>query len=222
MTYKLHNGDCIELMKGLPDKSIDLVLTDIPYNEANRTSNGLRNLDKSIADIETFDLERFLSEITRVCKGSYYIFCGFQQLSQIDGYFRRNKISRRCIVWEKTNPSPMNAKSIWLSGIELCVYGKHPKATFNSFYRNTVLKYPSGRSKIHPTEKPIKLLSELISVSSNEGDTILDPCMGSGSTIEACLRLNRNVIGYELDKEYYAVAKNRIENYNKSNLLSEE
>lgn len=204
------HGDCIRWMKELEDKSIDMVLTDIPYNEANRQSNGLRNLDKSNADILTFDLQEFLVECDRVCKGSFYIFCGFQQLSEIDRYFRQNKISRRCIVWEKTNPSPMNSKYIWLSGIELCVYGKKPKATFNDKYRNTVLKYPVGRSKIHPTEKPLKLFEELISISSNEGDVVLDACIGSGTTAVAAINLNRKFIGIEQDWDYCLMANGRI------------
>jgi site-specific DNA-methyltransferase (adenine-specific) len=208
---RIYQIDCVEGMKLLPDNSVDLILTDIPYNEANRKSNGLRNLDKEQADILTFDLQAFLEQCKRVCKGSFYIFCGFQQLSVIDTYFRENKISRRCIVWEKTNPSPMNAKTIWLSGIEVCVYGKKPKATFNSFYRNTVLKYPSGRSKQHPTEKPLKLFEELLKISTNEGDVVLDTCIGSGTTAVAALKNNRRFIGFETESQYIEIANQRIE-----------
>lgn len=208
---RIYQMDCLEGIKLIPDKSIDLILTDIPYNEANRDSNGLRNLDKENADVLTFDLDKFLKECDRVCKGSFYIFCGFQQLSEIDKYFREHKISRRCIVWEKTNPSPMNAKTIWLSGIEVCVYGKKPKAPFNSFYRNTVLKYPSGRSKQHPTEKPLKLFEELLQISSNEGDVILDPCMGSGTTAVASVKNKRNFIGFEIDSHYTQIANMRLD-----------
>ena len=77
---KIYLGDCLELMKEIPDKSIDMILTDIPYNEANRKSNGLRNLDKDKADICEFSLSTFLLESNRICKGSFYIFCGFQQI----------------------------------------------------------------------------------------------------------------------------------------------
>ena len=103
-------GDCLEVMKELPDKSVDMILTDILYGSVNQKSNGLRCLDKGNADIETFVLGDFLRECDRVCKGSFYIFCGYPQFSEIDIYFRQHDISRRCIVWEKTNPSPMNAK----------------------------------------------------------------------------------------------------------------
>ena len=89
---KIYLGDCLELMKEIPDKSIDMILTDIPYNEANRKSNGLRNLDKDKADICEFSLSTFLLESNRICKGSFYIFCGFQQLSEIDSFFRNNGV----------------------------------------------------------------------------------------------------------------------------------
>jgi len=204
-------GDCLEVMRELPDKSVDMILTDIPYAEANRESNGLRCLDKQEADVQTFVLSDFLQECNRVCKGSFYVFCGFQQLSEIDGYFRQHDISRRCIVWEKTNPSPMNAKTIWLSGIEVCVYGKKSGATFNGFYKNTVLRYPSGSSKVHPTEKPLRMFEDLISISSNAGDIILDPCLGSGTTAIAAHNTGRFFIGIEKEPKYVEIARKRLE-----------
>jgi site-specific DNA-methyltransferase (adenine-specific) len=212
-TGMLLKGDCLEWMAKFPNKSVDMILTDIPYSEANRSSNGLRNLDKGNADISTFELDKFLIECERLCKQSYYIFCGFQQLSTIDTFFRQHGISRRCIVWEKTNPSPMNAKVIWLSGIELCVYGKHKNAPFNSFYRNTVLKYPSGRSKIHPTQKPVILFEELIDISSNENQIILDPCAGVCTTAIAAKNKNRKWICIEKQEEYCEISKKRLLEY---------
>jgi len=125
---KLLHGDCLDLMKDIPDKSIDMVLTDIPYGEVNRKSNGLRNLDKGKADLINFDLNKLLSELKRVTRGSIYIFCGSGQISEIDKNFRETKgMTRRLIIWEKTNPMPLNAKRVWLSGIEQCVFGRFPK-----------------------------------------------------------------------------------------------
>lgn len=210
----LRLGDCLEILPSIEANSIDLVLTDIPYNEANRESNGLRLLDKGIADDSPIDIEAFLKEATRVCRGSFYVFCGFQQVSLIDSFFRRQGISERCLVWEKTNPSPMNGESIWLSGIELCVYGKKARATFNGHCVNSVIRCPAGSSKIHPTEKPLPLFEKLMLMSSDEGDTVLDPFMGSGTTAIACmgngLSKGRRFIGIEKDPEYFAVAEKRI------------
>jgi DNA modification methylase len=207
LEYKI--GDCLELMKDIPDKSIDLVLTDVPYNEVNRSSNGLRNLNKGVADSSIFDMDELFDELIRVCKGSFYIFCGFQQFSYIDGLMRKHDISTRCIIWKKTNPSPMNCKHIWVSGVELCVFGKKKKATYNYGYQNTVLEYPCGSSKLHPTQKPVELFKELILKSTHEGDLILDPFLGSGTTLLACKQLNRNCIGFEKQPEYEPIIRKR-------------
>lgn len=207
----LYNNDCMEVMKCTPPQSFTCTVTDIPYGEVNRKSNGLRNLDKKDADIETFNLEDFVNEVCRVTKGSAYIFCGTEQVSLIRKIMVKNGMSTRLCIWEKTNPSPMNGKVIWLSGIECCVYGKFSGATFNEHCKNTVFRFPTVRSKIHPTQKPVKLLEYLINTSTNEGDTVFDPCMGSGSTGEACKNLNRNFVGVELNREYFEKAKERIE-----------
>ena len=206
----LYCGDCLEIMKELPKESVDLVLTDIPYGEVNRKSNGLRNLDKKDADKLSFAVRDFLDILIRKVTGSVYIWCGTLQAGIIRKYLIDKGFSTRIGVWEKTNPSPMNGQYIWLSGIEWCVYGKLPKATFNEFCKNTVWRFPSGRSKIHPTQKPITLFSYLITVSSNENDLILDPFIGSGTTAVACEQLNRRWIGIEINPEYCEITKQRI------------
>lgn len=206
----IQNCDCLEFMKTLPDKCIDLVLTDIPYDMVNRESSGLRNLDKKDADIMNIPLNILLKEIMRICKGSIYIFCGFGQISEIATTFKNNEINPRLIIWEKTNPSPMNGEVTWLSGVEPCVYAKFPKAVFNGHCRNTVLRFPSGKSTDHPTEKNISLFSDLISTSSNENDIVFDPFLGSGTTALACKNLKRNYIGCEISKEYCDIAQKRL------------
>src|SRR3989304_309534 len=127
----IYHGNCISLMQKIDDKSIDMTLTDIPYDVINRKSNGLRNLDKGNADILNISLEAIVKNLIRVTKGSIYIFCATEQLSEIRKIMVENKLSTRLIIWNKTNPSPMNGKHIWLSSVECCVYGKFPKATFN-------------------------------------------------------------------------------------------
>lgn len=208
----LRQGDCIKIMKDLPPQSIDLCVTDIPYGEVNRNSNGLRNLDKLNADIVTFNLNSFLSELNRIIKGSIYIFCGTEQVSEIRKTLIEYNFSTRLIIWEKTNPSPMNGQYIWLSGVECCVYGKRKGATFNGHCNNTVLRYPCGRNKLHPTQKPLNLIQQLIEISSNKNDIVIDPCMGSGTTGVVCKQLNRNFIGIEINEKYYNIAKDRIIN----------
>ena len=208
----LRNGDCLALMKDIPGESVDFVLTDIPYDAVNRQSNGLRNLDKGKADIITFDLELFLQEVLRVCKNSICIFCGKEQFSKIYEFFASQKGTVRPIIWEKSNPSPMNGQYIYLSGVEMAVWFKKSGAkTFNAHCKNTVFKYPNGRSKLHPTEKNHELLRDLILDNSNDGDIVFDPCMGSGSHGLVAVQNGRSFIGIELDEQYFGIAKKRIE-----------
>ena len=212
---KLLQGDCMELMNNIPNESIDLVLTDIPYNEVNRKDNGLRKLDKENADVLTFDLISFLEQLYDKAKSTIIIFCGKEQVSIIHSYFndkqKKGMGTVRQLIWEKSNPSPMNGQHIYLSGVENAIWFKKRGGTFNAHCKNTVFKYPIGRSKLHPTEKNHLLLQELILDNSNENDLILDPCMGSGSTGVVALQNNRNFLGIELNQNYFEIAKNRLE-----------
>lgn len=212
---KLLQGDCMDILKKIPDYSVDLVLTDIPYNKVNRKDNGLRKLDKENADILTFDLQEFLEQIYNKTKSTIIIFCGKEQVSLIHSFFnekqKKGKGTVRQLIWEKTNPSPMNGQHIYLSGIENAIWFKKRGGTFNAHCKNTVFKYPIGRSKLHPTEKNHLLLEELILDNSNENDIVLDPCAGSSSTGVACIKNNRNFIGIELNPKYFEISKNRLE-----------
>lgn len=209
----LWQGDCIELMRGIPDGSVDCIVTDIPYNETDRRSNsGLRNIHKGEADKADFDLLAALREMDRVCKGSFYIFCGYGQISAIHEYFLGNGITDRLMTWEKTNPSPMNGDRLWLFGTEPFMFARKPKATFNLHCANTVLKHKIVSPKPwHPTEKPVGLLQQLVEASTNKGDIVLDPFMGGGSTCIAALRSGRRYIGIERNKEWYSNAVRRLE-----------
>lgn len=207
----IDNCDCMERLRSLPSDSVHAVITDIPYGVVNRASNGLRDLDRGAADIVTFDLQQLLAELIRIASGSIYIFCGTEQVSEIRGTLAAAKLSTRLCIWEKTNPSPVNGQHIWLSGIECCVYGKKKNATFNEHCKNTVFRYPTRPGKLHPTQKPVELMERLIQASTNPGDTVLDPFMGSGTTAVACIRTGRNFIGFELDEQYHAIAQRRID-----------
>lgn len=215
LNYKLINDDCMKILPTIKSGGADLILTDIPYNVVNRESNGLRNLDKEKADIITFDIDEFLEELYRIANSSIIIFCGKEQFSQIHNFFKekqaKHKGTVRQLIYEKTNPSPMNGQHIYLSGIENAVWFKKRGGTFNARCKNTVFRHSCGRSKLHPTEKNHELLKELILDNSNENDVVLDPCMGSGSHGLVSLQLNRRFIGIELNKEYFEIAKNRIE-----------
>lgn len=208
------NGDCMEFMKHMGANSVKLTLTDIPYAEVNRESNGLRKLDKSTADEQTFDLNDFLTEVYRVTEGTIIIFCGMNQFSTIREFFAEKQAAKegtvRQLIWKKSNPSPMNGQYIYLSGIENAVWFKKKGGTFNARCKNTVFEYPCGRSKMHPTEKNHKLLQELILDNSNPSDLVFDPCAGSGSHLLVARDNGRDYIGIELDEGYFKIAESRL------------
>lgn len=211
----LFNQDCMEIMKNMDDGIVNLTLTDIPYDMVNRKDNGLRNLDKKDADIITFDLQLFLENVYRITKDEIIIFCGVNQVSEIYKYFAQKQESKkgtvRQLIWEKTNPSPMNGQYIYLSGIENAIWFRKSHGTFNAHCKNTVFKHACGRSKLHPTEKNHKLLEELIVDNSNEGDVVFDPCSGSGSHLYIARQLQRKFVGCELNEEYFEINKSRLQ-----------
>ena len=194
---------------------VSLTLTDIPYGAVNR-ENGMRVFDKGNADIVTFDLLNFLDKVYSITNGTIIIFCGKEQFSTIFNYFAKKQNDKRGtvrqIIWQKSNPAPLQGQYIYLSGIENAVWFKKRGATFNAHCKNTVFKYPNGRSKIHPTEKNHDLIKELILDNSNEGDIIFDPCCGSATHCLCAEQLNRKYIGVELDKQYFDVAVERMKN----------
>ena len=212
----LLNTDCIEYMKSLPANSVDMILTDIPYDGVNRESNGIRSFDRGNADIKTFDSDTFIKECYRIAKSTIIIFCGVNQVSEIYSFFSaeqaRKKGTVRQLIYEKTNPVPVNGQYVYLSGIENAIWFRKSKGTFNAHCKNTVFRYPiwGGKNRIHPTEKHHGLIKELILDNSNEGDLIFDPCAGSGSTLLMAKENNRNYLGCELDKEFYDKAIERL------------
>lgn len=209
----LSNEDCISYMQNniINKKTYDLTLTDIPYDAVNRSSNGLRNLDKGKADELNFSLSTFLDLVYQVTNGISIVFCSKEQFSTIYKFFADKSGTTRPIVWHKSNPSPMNGQYVYLSGVEMAVwFKKKGHKTFNAHCKNSVFKHPNGRSKLHPTEKNHSLLEELILDNSNVGDTVFDPCMGSGSHGLVAKNLGRNFYGTELDKSYFEIARERL------------
>lgn len=229
----------MNILPTISDKSIECIITDLPYDivtsygeERAKYSGQLRNLNKGKADILTFDLNNFLNEISRVSNGCIYLFCGYNQLSEIFNYFHDNKdFMIRVCYWHKTNPSPMNGQHMYLNAVEPIIFAKRRRTKFNArcchnwfdfdqdeeyinfIKHKEVFTLPTVKSKIHPTEKPVTLLQQMILDSTEEFDTVADFCSGSFSTGIGALELNRNFIGVELDKQYFEKGKKRIETY---------
>lgn len=222
---KLYNGDCLEVLENIADNSINLILTDPPYNIA-RANNfhtmGRKGIDFGEWD-KGFDLFSYIDLLPRVCTkdASVVIFNDWKNIGEIAKYAEtKGFVIKDMLRWEKSNPMPRNRDRRFVVDYEVAVWLTMPKAkwTFNrqsETYDRPLFKggLVSGNEKTeHTTQKPVWLMKEILQVLSNQGDTVLDPFMGSGTTGVACKELGRNFIGIELDKQYFDIAEIRINN----------
>lgn len=174
-------------------------------------------------DKKELNMDFLFDEYYRVLKpsGTLLIFYDVWKINELKYWGEIHKFKQfRLCRWDKTNPIPVNSKLNYLSNSSeyfiTCV--KQSKPTFNSEYDKGIYTYPicSGKERTnHPTQKPIALINDLVIKHSNENDLILDCFMGSGTTGVAVLQNNRRFIGVEIDKKYFDIAKERIENVNK-------
>jgi len=216
-------GDSFELVKQMEDESVNLVLTDIPYNisKANRfTIMGRTGIDFGEWD-KGFDVNQ-LSELQRLVRkgGSFFTFHSHEQVMQIRDALSE-LVFKDLVIWRKNNPMPRNRDRRYISNIEFASWYVKPGDTWtfnrvHESYDECVMTYPSESGAVfkryHPCQKNVKLLHELIERHSNIGDVILDPFMGSGSTGVACMEMGRSFIGIEADKGYFEIAEKRIKN----------
>ncbi len=201
----IYHGDCREL--SLPQGQ--LVLTDMPYGEVTRPSEGLRSLDRGVADIVTLPPPELVDAVVGLAD-TFYVFCGTEQVSDLRRQFVSAGLTTRLGIWEKSNPSPMNGEHLWLSAIEACVFARKPKAYFSLFCASPVWRGPSERLTEHPTEKPMWLFETLIQASCPPQGLVIDPFMGSGTTLHAAKNLGRRAVGVELEERYCEMAALRL------------
>ena len=209
-SIQLYRGDCLEILPEMGDGAVELIATDPPYNEVNRPTGGLRIIDKGLADSSPVCIQRVAREFARIAHGSLYVWCGTEQVSDWRSTFVEAGMTTRQGVWEKTNPSPMNGQYMWLSSVELCVFARHSGAVFNPHCKSPVWRTASPRTTAHPTEKPLCVIGEHVTASTQAGDTAFDPFMGSGTTGVACAKTGRKFIGIELEPRYFDIAVKRI------------
>jgi site-specific DNA-methyltransferase (adenine-specific) len=203
----IYHGDCREVLPSLPP--VDLVLTDLPYGEVNRDSGGLRGLDKGSADTETFTPQWAATQAARLGK-SVYLWCGMEQVSDLRSTLVDAGMTTRLGIWHKTNPSPMNGEHMWLSGLECCVFGRASGAYFNRHCKSPVWTGPTEPNQLHPTQKPLWLMVELVQASAPAGGSVLDFCAGSGTSLVAAKASGCTAIGIELEERYCEIAANRL------------
>lgn len=217
---ELHNGDCLEVMKQIPDGSVDLVVTDPPYDVHAGKGGGCFGNRTAYSDIEFMSngfSEEILDELCRVMKKiNIYLFCSQKQVIPLLDYFvEKRECNWNLLTWHKTNPVPA-CWNKYLTDTEYILFfrekGVKIGGEYNTKFTYYVTPLNTADKKLygHPTIKPIEILHNLIVNSSNPGDIILDPFMGSGSTGVACKDTGRGFIGIELDKGYFDTAKSRI------------
>lgn len=233
---RIYNTDCVEGMSQLhiTNHHVDLIIADPPYI-ISRESNFHTMKDRKNARTGTsfgkwdqdqeFDNTAWIREAYATLKkgGSLVAFNDFKKVSEIIAIaIELGFVYKDVLVWEKSNPMPRNRDRRYVPSLEMMVWFVKPgeKWTFNrgdTTYKTPVLKYASESGgafkRIHPTQKPVKLIEALIKVHSNKGDVILDPFMGSGATAIAALNTSRQFIGFEVDSHYHHLASERIDAY---------
>jgi site-specific DNA-methyltransferase (adenine-specific) len=233
---QLIHGDCLEEMKKIPDGSIDLVLTDPPYGNTNQNKwdiiipfepmwTELRRVTKQNSAIVLFSQLPFGAQL--ICSNlKDFRYEWVYTKPNAVGFLNANRMPLRAhenvMVFyrqlptynpQKTEGKPYRAKS---GGRTSKNYGQfngeqHTENVDGKRFPVDVFRFNKEQG-FHPTQKPVALMEYLIKTYTNEGDTVLDFTMGSGTTGVACKNLNRNFIGIELDKDYFEIAKARIEN----------
>jgi site-specific DNA-methyltransferase (adenine-specific) len=240
---KLYKGDCLEIMKDIPDKSIDMILCDLPYGTTACKWDTIipfeplweeyNRIIKDNGAIVLFGSEPFSSKLRVSNMKNYKYDWKWDKVvgsNFVNAKYMPLKVYEDIIVFYKQRPTynpqmvERNSKNGRVSG-----NSKQIKNNINGIKQiksntNGKKKYPTNKIEInrlekelnskyimHPTQKPVVLLEYLIKTYTNEGETVLDNCMGSGSTGVACKRTNRSFIGIELDDNYFEIAKKRIE-----------
>lgn len=235
----LWNGDCLELMNNIPDKSVNMILCDLPYGTTQCSWDNIipfeplweqyNRVIKGNGVICLFGSEPFSSSL-RLSNLKAYKYDWIWEKSKATGFLNAKKQPLRayeniCIFYKKQstyNPQMVQGK-VYNKGIRKKqttndVYGNFLQTKVESKdglrYPRNVLYYKTAETEgqtYHKTQKPIALLEYLIRTYTDEGDVVLDNCMGSGSTGVACLNTNRKFVGIEIDNTYFEIAKKRIE-----------
>jgi len=237
--YKIFNCSCMEAMEQLDDGSVDLILTDPPYNLGKFMKDRATNLKRMRSnyfgaagwdDLEFSDwansMDEFFAEASRIIRkgGSMIVFMAIIKVETIIQLATKHGFYYKTTgIWHKTNPMPRNMNLHFINSTEAWVYFTYgtKTGTFNNagkavhdFFETSVT--PAGERTFgkHPTQKPVLLLSQMVNLLSNEGDVVFDPFMGSGSTGVAAVSNGRSFIGSEINSEYCDISRARLERVN--------
>lgn len=222
MIDSILNIDCLEGLKLIPDKSVDLIVMDPPYSFARTEGAGIygknRVYYKEIRNLSKGITNDFLDMLLDKQKAvNVYIWCNKAQLRQYFDYFEDRGCFTDLLTWHKSNPIP-TCSNKYLSDTEYLFFAKDKGVKIFGSYETKRKYYVSPLNTIdkekygHPTVKPLNIIKNLIINSSEGGGTVLDPFIGSGTTAVAAKMLGRHYIGFEIDPEYYQTACKRVGN----------
>ena len=217
----IKQGDCLELMKKVPDASVDCVICDPPFYNGYH-HNGISS-GRGDVNISTPFFRQYFAEIKRVCKPkrAVYVFTDWRT----NDFFMRVMSEflevKNSLVWVKNVGTGSTYQNSYESALFHCektrrIPGSNVITNVKSF--NGGAKKTNGE-RVHPTQKPVELIEKLILDSTQPGAVVLDPMMGSGTTGVACARTGRNFIGFELDENYFEIASRRIADAESENFL---
>lgn len=218
-------SDYLEFLNNLKPRSVDLILTDPPFDISKKTgfSNvGEKGIQRFAVNMDfgkldgPVSLNELATSAYRALRtgGSIIIWYDWKKISYLLESLSQFKMIR-LIIWQKTNPVPLNMKSTYLSNSrEVAISAvKGGKPTFNDEYHNGVFSYPITRNRIHPNQKHLELTRDLIKIHSRKGDLVVDPFAGSGTTGVAALQLGRRFEGCDIDQEYVNLANERLKSF---------
>jgi site-specific DNA-methyltransferase (adenine-specific) len=220
---KVLHGSCFEWLPQIEDGSVDLLLTDPPYNvsqKSNFHTMGRKGVDFGEWD-KGFDQSEWLELACKKIKktGSILVFNDYKNIGFMKNVLDNNGfIIKELLIWKKANPMPRNRDRLYVTSIEVALWAVKGKGwAFNrqrGTYENGIFESPivNHKQRKHPTQKPLSVIEEMIKIHTNENDVVLDCFLGSGTTAVACTNTNRNFIGIEKEWEYCEIANERIKN----------
>lgn len=234
-TTKVILQDNRKAIKNIPDKSVDLILTDPPYNIAKYSTGNIdlpnrTPLNNDIAQWDNIEVnpEEYIEDFKRIIKptGNIFIFTTYSSIGKWHAIFDHHFDTTQFMIWHKTNPAPKIFKNGFLNSCEMiiCFWNKGHTWNFtNQRSMHNFIESPicMGSERLknpkHPAQKPLKILKHVIEIASNPNDVIFDPFMGVGSTAIAALELNRKFCGCEIERVYYEATVERIKQFYISN-----
>jgi site-specific DNA-methyltransferase (adenine-specific) len=220
---KIILGDCLEVMKDIPDNSIDLIVTDPPYG-IEYSSNGGPRVSKerkqkiakeTMLNGDTFIEINWFIEMYRVLKsgGALYCFCSWNSFSEFENKIMSSKFKIKTpLIWDKGNCGMGDLKGDYGNQTEIIIFAHKDRHILNGGRDRNILSFqrPADAYRLHPTQKPEQLIQYLIEKSSNENEIILDPFLGSGTTTLSCQKTKRNFVGIEISEKYWKIANDRL------------